>query len=634
MDYIDLCEIYNKLESTSKRLEKTSYLAELVKKTSNKDLSMIMLLVEGLLYPKNQTEKKIGVAGKLVIKAINVATGINTNLIEQELKKTGDLGKVAEHVTRKKKQTALFSKKLTVEKVFSNLQKLAELEGAETVDKKVKAIAELLTSAEPLEAKYIIRTILEDLRVGIGAGCIRDAIVWAEFPQISNLELTGEGNEHYFKTRSTPDNKISSIKEIKEMSLNEFKKIKCIDAENKEIARELFNFFLKSVEDAYNLNNDWAVTCIAVRENGLQGLYNTKIELGQPIKVMLYKKAEDIEDAFNIVGTPCALEYKYDGFRLQIEILKKRSDDKNNNIILYTRNFENVTEQFPDVVKSVKENIAVNTGIFEAEVVGYDKKTKRYLPFQNISQRIKRKYNISEMEEKFPVEINIFDVIYFNGESLLAKPFKERRNILQQTVTQKKGSIKLSEYIETNNINTAKDFYKDALESGNEGIMAKNLTAVYKPGSRVGFGVKVKPVMESLDLVIVKAEYGEGKRTGWLTSFTVACRDDDDNLLEIGKVSTGIKELDEEGVSYNYMTQLLNPLIKEYKESYGKEAIIKPKIIIEVQFEEIQKSTNYNSGFALRFPRFVRLREDRNEKNASSLKLVKQLYKVQRGRMM
>src|SRR3989338_6641168 len=163
MDYIDLCEIYNKLESTSKRLEKTSYLAELVKKTSNKDLSMIMLLVEGLLYPKNQTEKKIGVAGKLVIKAINVATGINTNLIEQELKKTGDLGKVAEHVTRKKKQTALFSKKLTVEKVFSNLQKLAELEGAETVDKKVKAIAELLTSAEPLEAKYIIRTILEDL---------------------------------------------------------------------------------------------------------------------------------------------------------------------------------------------------------------------------------------------------------------------------------------------------------------------------------------------------------------------------------------------------------------------------------------------------------------------------------------
>ncbi len=575
MDYKTLCEVYQKLESTSKRLEKTQYVAEFLKKITDKELPTILLLLEGLVYQRYETEKKIGVASRLVIKALQVATGIEGKKIEQEWKKTGDLGKVAENFTTKKKQATLVSHHLTVDKVFTNLQKLAELEGAETVEKKVQTIAELLTSAAPLEAKYIIRTILEDLRVGVGAGIIRDAIVKSEFPKIEKVE----------------DNEI--------------------------------NRYTEMVEHAYNLNNDWGKTILLIRKEGLKGLTKTEIELGKPIKVMLYQKAEDIPDAFEMVGKPCALEFKYDGFRLQIEILEK------NKIVLYTRNFEDVTNQFPDVIEYVKRHISAKTAILEAECVGYDPKTKRYLPFQNISQRIKRKYNIHELAEKFPVEVNIFDSIFCNGESLIEKPFIERRKILQKIVDEEKGNIKLSEFIITDDIDKATDFYKKALESGNEGIMAKNLQAPYKPGSRVGFGVKVKPVMESLDLVIVKAEYGEGKRAGWLTSFTVACRDDEGNLLEIGKVSTGIKELDEEGTSYNYMTKLLKHLIKE---EHGKEVTLKPKIIMEVNFEEIQKSTNYASGYALRFPRFVRLREDRNEKNASSLSLVEQLYNTQRSR--
>lgn len=583
MDYKTLCEVYQKLESTSKRLEKTHYVAEFLKKIADKELPTILLLLEGLVYQKYETEKKMGVASRLVIKALQVATGIEGKKIEQEWKKTGDLGKVAENFTTKKKQATLVSHHLTIDKVFTNLQKLAELEGAETVEKKVQTIAELLTSATPLEAKYIVRTILEDLRVGVGAGIIRDAIVKSEFQKIEKVE----------------DNEINQYTEM--------------------------------VEHAYNLNNDWGKTILLIRKEGLNGLTKTEIELGKPIKVMLYQKAEDIPNAFDMVGKPCALEFKYDGFRLQIEILDKKGSDKKekNNIILYTRNFEDVTEQFPDVIDYVKKYISVKTAILEAECVGFDQKTKRYLPFQNISQRIKRKYNIHELAEKFPVEVNIFDSIFCNGESLIEKPFIERRKILQKIVDEKKGKIKLSEFIITEDIDKATDFYKKALESGNEGIMAKNLQAPYKPGSRVGFGVKVKPVMESLDLVIVKAEYGEGKRAGWLTSFTVACRDDEGNLLEIGKVSTGIKELDEEGTSYNYMTKLLKPLIKE---EHGKEVTLKPKIIMEVNFEEIQKSTNYNSGYALRFPRFVRLREDRNEKNASSLSLVEQLYNTQRSR--
>ncbi|MBI3032230.1 ATP-dependent DNA ligase [Candidatus Woesearchaeota archaeon] len=620
MQYKQLGEIYNKLEATSKRLEKTSYVAELIEKTANEDLPMIMLLLEGRLYPKYEAEKKIGVAGRLVIKAINVATGIEAHNIEQEWKKTGDLGKVAENFTTKKKQATLVSHHLSVEKVFANLQKLAELEGPETVEKKVQMIAELLTSAAPLEAKYIVRTILEDLRVGVGAGSIRDAIVWSEMPQINNLELTGEGNKYYFNKTLKAEKIITALEDVQTLNIHN---VKAIEAQTKELAREIYNYFVKTVEEAYNVNNDWAKTIIIIRKKGLKGLEETDIELGKPIKVMLYQKAKDLEEAFEMVGKPAILEYKYDGFRLQIEILEK------NNIILYTRNFEDVTAQFPDVIGAVKQHISVKTAILEAECVGFDAKTKRYLPFQNVSQRIKRKYDIEEIAKKFPVEVNIFDIIYLNGNSMIEKPFEERRKALEKIITPKKGKIKLSEAMVTDNLQKATDFYKEALEAGNEGVMAKNLVAHYKPGSRVGFGVKVKPVMESLDLVIVKAEYGEGKRAGWLTSFTLACRDDNGDLFEIGKISTGLKELDEEGTSYNYMTELLKPLIKEEQ---GKEVILKPRIIMEVSFEEIQKSTNYASGYALRFPRFVRLREDRNEKNASSLSLVEQLYNTQRSR--
>ncbi len=162
-----------------------------------------------------------------------------------------------------------------------------------------------------------------------------------------------------------------------------------------------------------------------------------------------------------------------------------------------------------------------------------------------------------------------------------------------------------------------------------EGVMVKNLDGPYKPGSRVGYGVKVKPVMETLDLVIVGAEWGAGKRAKWLSSFVLACRDPKNKkLLTIGKMGTGIKEKPEHGVSFHQLTQLLKPLIISEK---GKTVKIKPKYVIEIAYEEIQKSPTYESGFALRFPRLFRLREDRSPKNADTLSRVKDLYQSQRG---
>lgn len=659
MNYKDLVAVYEKLESTTKRLEKTYHVAKLLEDSNDKDLPVLILLLQGVIFPAWE-EKKIGVASRLVLKAINVATGIEAKKIEQEWKHTGDLGKVAVNLVARKKQATLFSRELSIEKVYNNLKQLADLTGQGTVDKKVKLIAELLTSATPNQAKYIIRIVLEDLRVGAGEGVLRDAIVSAYFPPIfgvydycincnntvpatdkcieCNNKLDGKFNtanirkfenyiENYNKNlKSSKDKikilKIKNLEELQHEVLNNYDVIVCEDDKQ---AREAYNFLMASLQEALDISNDFADVALLAKNKGLSGLSNVKLEALSPIKVMLYQKAADILDAFEQVSRPAALEFKYDGFRLQLH----RNGDK---IKLFTRRLEDVTEQFPDVVKVIKENIASKNYILDSEVIGYDSKTKKFLPFQHISQRIKRKYDIKELTEKVPVIVNLFDAILVDDRNLIKLPFAERRTILKKITNELPFKIQLAEQLVTADNKEAEEFYKKALELGNEGVMAKNLEAPYKPGSRVGYGVKIKPTMENLDLVIVAAEWGEGKRSKWLSSFTVACRDDDtDELLELGKVSTGLKEKVEEGVSFEEITKLLKPLIEGDEEvSKGaksvKEVRVKPKIVIEVGYEEIQKSPTYTSGYALRFPRVIRLRADKPVDEISALSQVEELY--------
>ncbi|MCX8147410.1 MAG: ATP-dependent DNA ligase [Candidatus Woesearchaeota archaeon] len=580
MKYIDLAFVYEELEGTTKRLEKTYIISELLKKTSSDDLPKITLLLQGRVFPP-WDERKIGVAARMMLKAINLATGIPVEKIEEEWKKIGDLGKVAQNLVKVKKQRTLLSKELTISKVFENIRRLAELEGPGTVDKKIQLIAELLTSAEPIEAKYIVRTVLEDLRVGVADGTLRDAIVWAFFGD--EVRINYDENE------------------------------KTINPEN----REKYNEYVNLVQSAYDIKNDFSAVVESIKKYGKKAVINVELEVGKPIKVMLYQKARDIKEAFERVGRPAAFEYKYDGFRLQCH-------KKDSKITLYTRRLEDVTKQFPDVLEYVKNNVKADSFIIDSEAVGFDRKTGKYLPFQNISQRIKRKYGIKEMAEKFPVELNVFDIIYYNGKNIMNEPFKKRREIIERIIKQEPKKIVLAKQLITDDENKAEKFYKESLDSGEEGVMAKNLEGVYKPGSRVGFGVKVKPVMETLDLVIVGAEWGTGKRSGWLSSFVIACKDEDTGeFVELGKVGTGIKELEGSGVTFEYLTELLKPLIIEEK---GREVKIKPRIVIEVNYEEIQKSPTYASGYALRFPRLVKLREDRGPDDASTLKMVEELY--------
>ncbi len=576
MYYSTLCETYEELEKNPSRLKKTEILSEFLKKIKNEKNKEIIYLIQGKAFP-DYSQKEFGISEQLCIKALEKASGISSKDINNKWRKIGDLGKVAEEIIKKKKQHTLFTHKLTTDKVLDNLKKLPELTGKGTVDKKMSLISELLTSASEIEAKYIIRTLLNDLRIGVASGTIRDAIVWSCF---GNKEEDGSNKE---------ETKLAT----------------------------------KAVQESYDKANDLVLViekaCIGIKE-----LEKTQLIPGNPIKVMLAPKADSIHDGFerckNETGF-IAVEYKYDGFRMLI------NKDEKGNIIIFTRRLDNVTKQFPDVVKYIKENINAKTFILDSEAVGYDPKTKKYKQFQDMSQRIKRKYDIEKLEKELPIEINVFDILYLNGESLISEPFQKRTELLRKIINNKKYRIQSAHQLITDDEKEAEEFYKQALKDGQEGIMIKNLSSPYQPGSRVDTWLKLKPAENEFDLVITGAEYGTGKRAGTLSSFTLSCLDKENNkLLEIGKASTGLKEKEEEGLSYTELTKLVKPLITN---EHGREVKVKPKIVVTIIFQNIQRSPTYESGFALRFPRIIRLREEKDKplKDIATLQEVEKEYK-------
>ena len=563
MLYKELCETYEELEKNPSRLKKTAILSEFLTKLKKSQNFEIIYLLQGKAFP-DYSEKEFGISDQLCIKALEKASGISKKEIIQKWKKIGDLGLVSEQVMSKKKQNTLFSNKLVTEKVLDNLKKLPELVGKGTVDKKMALVSELLTSASGIEAKYIIRTLLNDLRIGVASGTIRDAITWSCF-----------GNKQE-------------------------------DGSNKEENTEA----TKAVQESYDKANDFALVFNKALK-GIKELHNTKLVPGHPLKVMLALKAENIEDGFKRVGKPAVFEYKYDGFRMLI------NKDEKGNIKIFTRRLDEVTKQFPDVVKYIKEHINAKSFILDSEAVGYDPKTKRYKVFQDISQRIRRKYDIEKLEKELPVEVNVFDILYYNGKSMIEESFEKRTELIRKIIHHHPFKIRTAVKLITSDEKKAEQFYKQALKEGQEGVMIKNLKAEYKPGARVGFMLKLKPAENEFDLVITRAEYGTGKRGGILSSYTLACFDEEKNkFVEIGKASTGLKEKEEEGLSFNELTKLLKPLILK---EHGKEVTVKPKIIVTILFQNIQKSPSYDSGFALRFPRITHLREDKSLKEVTTM---------------
>ncbi len=561
MRYQKLAELYEELSSTASRLKKIEILSKFLKHLDGKDRDVLYLLL-GDIFPEYD-ERRIGISNQLAIKSISKSTGTEKDEVVKEWRTLGDLGKVAEKLKNKKRQATLSSKNLTIEKVLENLRKLPGLEGKGTVNKKLALIVELLTSASPLEALYLTRTLIGDLRIGLKESTIRESMSSAFFDR------------------------------------------------DKEAS--------KKIQEAIDKSNDIAAVLDMAKSGKIKELEKAKLQVGNPIKAMLAQKATTISDGFKMVGKPCAIEYKYDGFRL---IIHKQGD----NVTLFTRSLENVTNQFPEVIQYVQKYVKGESFILDSEAVGFDKKTKEYKPFQDISKRIRRKYDIEKLKNELPVEINVFDILLYNGKSLLDQSFEKRTKLIRTILKNHKYKIIHSKQIITSNEKKVEEFYKKALKDNQEGIMMKNLEAAYKPGRRVGHMIKVKPEERDYDLVIIGAEYGKGKRSGWLSSFILGCKDNG-KYLKIGKVGTGIKEKSEQGLSFGELTEKLMPLIAKEK---GNEVEIKPKIIASVTYQEIQKSPNYNSGFALRFPRFMDLRPDKPLSEITTLDEIKKDFANQK----
>ncbi len=375
------------------------------------------------------------------------------------------------------------------------------------------------------------------------------------------------------------------------------------------------------VERAYDMAGDYGEVAKISLLKGGKGLKKISLRVGTPIQSMLYIKVNNIKEAFKVVGKPAIIEYKFDGLRTQIHYDKKR-----NLLKIFTRRLEDVTNQFPDIVKYARKNLNCDSCILDSETVGLSKDKKNFIPFQKLSRRIKRKYHIEKMVKEMPVKTFVFDCLFHNGKALMDEPLEKRIKIVSKII-KKNPDLNTCPRIITSDEKEAEEFFNKALGEKQEGVMIKSMKAKYQPGKRVGYGVKLKPGLESFDLVVVGAEWGQGKRSKFLSSYLLACKHPKkDEFLTIGKLSSGPTE-----EQYEEITRLLKPLILETR---GREVIVKPQVILEVSYQEIQKSPKYTSGFALRFPTLKQVRYEKRLNEVDDLNKVKFNYESQfQGRL-
>lgn len=611
MKFKEFSTYLEKLENQSKRLEKIEIISQILKKTNKNEHEAVLLLLEGRVYPQ-WSDKKLGIAEKIVQKTINTTYGTAIQLIEKDFSERGDLGLSAEKFCSRKTQHTLDSfgttDDLELTEVFTILRKIAEISGTSSTDIKIQLIASLLSKANPIEAKYITRIVLGDLRIGISIATIRDGLIKGIFPTISIEE----------KENSL---KINAIQEISTQKLTSFENIVC---PTEELAKEIKKTIQKTIENVYDKYNELYKVALLAEEKTLEELNNIPLEVFTPLRVMLMQRVKTIQEATEKIPLPFQLEYKYDGFRCQIH-------KKGDKVMLFTRNIEEVTNQFPDIVAEAKKSIHAKEIILDGEILGIDKNTKKYLPFQSISQRIKRKHNIEKTIKELPVIYTAWDILYKDGETTLEHPLKKRRELLEQSITDSESFFFSNKKIITN-IEEGEKFYEDSLSQGNEGVVVKDLDAIYQPGNRVGCWLKIKPIMDPLDLVITGAQWGEGKRAKWLTSFILSCKDEKGKLKTIGKVSSGLKEKEQEdGSTYEEMTENLKQLIDTKVPEKNKTISIIPKIIVSVAYEEIQKSPTYSSGFALRFPRILAIRNDLSFEDIDTTEKINSYHEEQKS---
>ncbi|MEM2546700.1 MAG: ATP-dependent DNA ligase [Candidatus Bathyarchaeia archaeon] len=367
---------------------------------------------------------------------------------------------------------------------------------------------------------------------------------------------------------------------------------------------------LETVQKANMILGDIGVAASIAKVEGGEALLKIGFKLFRPVKPMLAQTANDVAEALKEHGGKTAFEYKLDGARVQIH-------KKGESVRIFSRRLTDVTASLPEIVSFVRESVKAEEAILEGEVIAVDR-GGHPIPFQHLMRRFKRIHSVEDLAEAIPVKLYFFDVLHLNGENLTLLPYLQRRTILSRIV----GEANLTKQIVVDNVQEAEAFLKEAVDCGHEGLMAKKLDSEYTPGIRGKRWLKIKPTLEPLDLVIVAAEYGYGRRHEWLSDYYLAARDaETGEFLTVGKTFKGLT--DSEMVE---MTRRLKELTVREE---PRRVIVAPKIVVEVAYNEIQKSPKYKCGMALRFARITRIRDDKTPEEADTIQRVKEIYERQ-----
>jgi len=576
--YSLIAEVYEEIEATTKRLEMTDLLVKLLKQTSENLIDKVVYLTQGKLYP-DFVGIEIGIAEKLAIRAVAKATGYSEREIEENVKITGDLGATTEKFLEKKTQRTFFQEQLTVHMVYSNLDKIAKAEGPGSIELKISLLAGLLANATPKEGKYVIRTITGSLRLGIADMTVLDALAVA----------FGGGKE----------------------------------------AR-------KYLERAYNISSDLGRVAKTVVEQGMETVKKFEVSLGEPIRPMQAERLSSPVEILEKLGGKCIAEFKYDGERIQ-------AHKKGDQVTLFSRRLENITDQYPDSCELLKNHVQTENAIVEAECVAVDSNTGEMRPFQELMHR-RRKYGIREAMEEYPISLFMFDALYITGKDLTLEPYPIRRRNLESIIEQS-DHIKLADSIVTDNLDELERFFEKAVESGCEGLICKSVAkdAVYQAGARGWLWIKYKrdyksEMTDTVDLVVVGAFHGRGKRAGTYGALLLAAYNPDIDMFEtVTKCGTGFTDEDLKRLPKMMKKHQIPHRHPRVNSTLDADVWFEPAVVIETLGAEITLSPIHvcamdairkGSGLAIRFPRFTgNYRLDKSAEDATSVKEIVEMYK-------
>jgi DNA ligase-1 len=579
MLYEDLVNTYVKLESTTKRLEMTDILANLLREAQPDELERVIYLTQGKIHPDWTGEPEIGMAEKMVIETIVRATGLKKAEVETLVAEKGDIGLAAESALEQKRTGMLGGKRLQVEDVYNSLDQISKESGKGSSDRKIRRLVQLMVNTTPMGSRYLSRMVVGALRLGIGDMTMLDALA---------LAYTGSTNNRGL------------------------------------------------LERAYNLTSDLGYVARALAEEGTKKLENVEVIVGKPIRMMLAQRLSTSEEIAEKLGRFSA-EYKLDGERFQIH-------KKGRNIQIFSRRLENITKMYPDAVKMAQENVRADEAIIEGEAVAINPDTGEMKPFQTLMQR-RRKYRIKEMMEKFPIAVFLFECLYLDGEDLTMQPYPVRRKRLQETVEETER-FKLVMAREIEEPAELDDFFEEAITDGTEGLVVKSCSdeSIYRAGARSWLWVKLKASYQSkmvdhIDLVVVGAFHGRGRRAGSYGALLAAVYDPDEDVYRtVCKVGSGFTDEVLEKIPAmlgEFSHKGRHPRVDSLMEA---DVWFSPSLVMEVLGDELTLSPVHtaafnqlrkDSGLAVRFPRFIRWRDDKSPEDATQVQEVVDMYNAQ-----